>query len=77
MRSLKNVTVTLDAETARWARIEAARRETSLSRFLGDLLRREMEGHDACGAAMSRDLGRSATAQRDRATALPQTRRAA
>jgi hypothetical protein len=71
MRSLKNVTVTLDAETARWVRIEAARRETSVSRFLGDLLRREMEGHDAYEAAMSRYLGQSATAQRDRATPLP------
>ena len=41
-RRLKNVTVTLDEPTARWARIEAARRDTSLSRYLGDLLRREM-----------------------------------
>ena len=40
-RRLKNVTVTLDEETARWARVEAARRDTSVSRLLGHLLRRE------------------------------------
>lgn len=39
---MRNVTVSLDDETARWARIEAARRDTSLSRFLGDLLRERM-----------------------------------
>jgi hypothetical protein len=76
MRNLENVTVTLDAETARWARIEAARRETSVSRFLGDLLRREMEGH-FYEAAMSRYWGQSATAQRDPATPAPPTLRAA
>jgi len=53
-RRLKNVTVTLDEETARWARIEAARRDTSVSRMLGELLRREMEGRDAYEAARER-----------------------
>jgi hypothetical protein len=70
-RSLKNVTVTLDEETARWARIEAARRNTSVSRFLGDLLRREMEGVDAYEAAMNRYLGQAAGAPRDRPGPLP------
>lgn len=39
---MRNVTVTLDEETARWARIEAARRDTSVSRFVGALLRSHM-----------------------------------
>ena len=41
---MKNVTVTLDAETARWARIEAARRDMSVSKFLRDLLQERMAG---------------------------------
>lgn len=39
---MRNVTITLDDETARWARLEAARRDTSVSRFVGELLRRQM-----------------------------------
>ena len=70
-RNLKNVTVTLDEETARWARIEAARRETSVSRFLGEILRREMEGRDAYEAAMSRYLAQSPAMHRDPVRPLP------
>jgi hypothetical protein len=58
-RNLKNVTVTLDPETARWARVEAAKRETSVSRFLGELLRREMEGGQAYEQAMERFLSQT------------------
>ncbi len=39
---MKNVTVTLDEEVARWARITAAKRDTSVSRLLGELLREKM-----------------------------------
>ena len=39
---MKNVTVTLDEETAAWARIYAAQRNVSLSRFVGELLRDRM-----------------------------------
>ena len=39
------MTIVLDDETARWARIEAARNDTSVSRFVGGLLRERMEGH--------------------------------
>ena len=35
---MRNVTITLDEETARWARIEAARHDTSVSRWVGRLL---------------------------------------
>lgn len=46
----RNVTVTLDEETARWVRVEAARRDVSVSRFLGDVLeerRSRTEGYEA------------------------------
>lgn len=46
-RKLKNVTITLDEETARWARMEAARRDTSVSRLLGEMLREHMDRDDA------------------------------
>jgi hypothetical protein len=39
---LRNVTVTLEENVAEWARIEAARRDTSVSRFLGEMLRERM-----------------------------------
>jgi len=39
---LRNVTVTLEPEVAQWARIEAARQDTSVSRLLGALLKERM-----------------------------------
>lgn len=55
----RNVTVTLDEETARWVRVEAARRDTSVSQFLGEILserRRRAEGYEAARAIfMSRE----------------------
>lgn len=39
---LRNVTVTLEEEVAQWARIEAARQDTSVSRLLGELLKQRM-----------------------------------
>ena len=43
---LRNVTVTLEEDVAQWARIEAARRDTSVSRLLGALLKERMSTHD-------------------------------
>ena len=39
---MKNVTITLDEEVARWARIWAAREDTSVSRLLGQMLKERM-----------------------------------
>jgi hypothetical protein len=55
---LRNVTVTLEEEVARWARIEAARRDTSVSRLLGGLLKERMAGQDRYERAMRRALAR-------------------
>jgi hypothetical protein len=55
---MRNVTVTLDDETARWARIEAAKREMSLSRFIRETLRERMAGQLTYEAAMARYLAR-------------------
>ena len=40
---MKNITVTLDEKTAAWARVYAAQRKMSLSRFLGELLHDKMQ----------------------------------
>ena len=39
---MKNVTVTLDEETLHWARIDAASKQQSLSRYIGELLQRTL-----------------------------------
>ncbi|TAN24478.1 MAG: CopG family transcriptional regulator [Acidobacteria bacterium] len=39
----KNVTIRLSEEAADWARIEAAKKKTSVSRMLGEMLEREMQ----------------------------------
>jgi len=39
---MRNVTITLDEDVARWARIRAAEAETSVSRLVGEMLREKM-----------------------------------
>ena len=39
---MKNITITLDADTARRARVRAAERNMSVSRYVGELLRKDI-----------------------------------
>ena len=55
---MKNVTITLDEEVARWARVQAAERNTSVSRLVGELLRQYMKDEEAYSSAMKRYLAR-------------------
>ncbi len=55
---LRNVTLTLEENVARWARIEAARNDTSVSRFLADILKERMKENDEYEAAKRRALAR-------------------
>ena len=55
---MKNVTVTLDEDVARWARIRAAELDTSVSRMLGELLREQMARHVTYQTAMKQYLVR-------------------
>jgi hypothetical protein len=49
---LKNVTVTMDEETLRWARHQAAEKGTSVSKFIGETLEQQRKrGSDAYWAA--------------------------
>jgi hypothetical protein len=62
---LRNVTVTLEENVARWARLEAARREVSVSRLLGAILKERMLEKDGYEGAMRRALARSPFLQTD------------
>jgi hypothetical protein len=56
---LRNITITLEEKVARWARIEAATRDTSVSRFLGDILKeRMMQSENNEGAEKSDQSGK-------------------
>lgn len=56
IRRLKNVTITLEDEVARWARMEAAKEDISLSRFLGEILKDRMARRGEYARAMRRAL---------------------
>jgi hypothetical protein len=55
---LRNVTVTLEEDVARWARLEAAQQETSVSRLLGNILKERMSQQGEYRRAMRRALAR-------------------
>ena len=52
IRVMKNVTIALDEKVARWARIQAAKQDVSLSRLISELLREKMHEENAFQAAM-------------------------
>ena len=55
---LRNVTVTLEDDVALWARLEAARQDTSVSRLLGEILKTQMLEQNSYQRAMRRALAR-------------------
>lgn len=55
---MKNITITLDEKTAAWARVYAARRQMSLSRFLGEMLHGKMRESREYESAMRSYLAR-------------------
>ena len=55
---MKNVTVTLPEDVARWVRVRAATSDRSVSRWLADLLSRMMRQEDEYEVAMERFLRR-------------------
>jgi len=57
---MKNVTITLEEEVARWARIKAAERDTSVSRLVGEMLKQHMTDEKQYDTALRRYLSRRA-----------------
>ena len=52
MSSMKNVTITMEDAVADWVRIEAAKRNSSVSRMLGEMVSDKMRHNDAYERAM-------------------------
>ncbi|MFT3812394.1 MAG: CopG family transcriptional regulator [Acidovorax sp.] len=53
---MKNVTITVEDSALEWARIEAAKRNTSVSRLVGEMLAEKMRHDDAYERAMREAL---------------------
>ena len=53
---MKNITITLDEQAAAWARVQAAERNMSLSRYVGAMLHDKMRHLDEYGEAMKTAL---------------------
>ena len=49
---MRNVTITVEDSALEWARIEAAKRNTSVSRLVGEMLADKMRHDDAYARAM-------------------------
>jgi len=56
---MKNVTITLDEKTAAWARVYAAKHNTSVSRMVGEMLQQRMEELREYDQAMRRFLSKA------------------
>jgi hypothetical protein len=67
----RNVTVSLDEETARWVRVEAARQDMSVSSLLAQVLREKMRADEGYEAAMTAYLSRPAATLRKRRVRYP------
>ena len=48
----RNVTITLEEDVARWARIKAAEQDTSVSQLVGDMLGAAMQREESYESAM-------------------------
>jgi hypothetical protein len=68
---VRNVTITLDEETAQWARVEAARHDTSVSRWVGQLLEERRRSTLDYERAQDSYLHRSGAHLKQSGTALP------
>lgn len=68
---MKNVTVTLEEEVARWAKVRAAEEGESLSRYLGRLLAEQMRHEQTYEAAMTSYLSREARPLKDETATFP------
>jgi ferric-dicitrate binding protein FerR (iron transport regulator) len=53
---MKNITITMEDDVAEWVRIEAAKRNTSISRLIGEWVAEKMRHEDAYEQAMRASL---------------------
>jgi hypothetical protein len=55
---MKNITITLDEETAAWVRVHAAEQSKSVSRLVGEILQSRMKDRREYQRAMRRYLSK-------------------
>jgi hypothetical protein len=68
---MKNITITLNEETARWIRIAAATKETSVSRLVGEILDERRQQDIAYEIAATRFLNRKPSHLQSESQAYP------
>jgi hypothetical protein len=68
---MKNITITLDEQTAKWAREQATAQGLSLSRYVGEVLRKQLPKAQAYERAMKSFLSRPRTALTNPGDKLP------
>ncbi len=68
---MKKISITLDETVARWARIRAAERNTSVSRLVGELLKEKMREEDDYRLAMEQFLAQEPWVLRKPGTRYP------
>ena len=68
---VKNIAITLDEETARWARIEAAKRGTSVSKLVGQMIEERREQESERRAVLERFMAMPPKALKDADAACP------
>jgi hypothetical protein len=56
MARLKNMTITIEEDVARWARVKAAEEDTSVARLVGGLLKAQMRAEGGYARAMRTHL---------------------
>ncbi len=67
----RNITVSLDENVARWARVKAAEKDTSVSRLLAEELERQMREESDYEQAQERFLNQSGRRLRSENTLYP------
>lgn len=59
---MRNVTISLDEKVAEWARVWAAKSNSSVSRLVGELLKQKMQDESGYKIAMNQFLSRDPVA---------------
>ncbi|MDF1568060.1 MAG: hypothetical protein RQ801_14625 [Spirochaetaceae bacterium] len=70
-KPVRNVTIALPEDLAKWVRVHAAENDTSISKYLGDILKERMESESMYSRAMERYLTRDSSPLRKPGESLP------
>lgn len=68
---MKNITITLDEDVARWAKVHAAKQEKSLSRLVGEMLKKKMTEEETYQTAMEHYLSQPSVQLKERGSVYP------